>query len=1076
MEISLIDKITNRENLYWAWEKAKYFYKPGDVWFDEIELAGFEANLEEELNSIINDIIFGNYQLESFKPVGFPKSGIDENGNLKTRQTFWISVRDQITWIAVINIIGPLLDERMPFWSYGNRLHISVFYDEDENQNKSIRFGHYRNTSKHLLRKWNQSWPMFRKHIALTIKKMCGQPMDDREKEDEGINEQIKLKQLHCGYLDQGFWTSKVSNDLYWASIDFERFYPSAKIKTVRENIIKYLPADQVDNSFVKLLHSLTDFKIDKSGWNNKELKDSIQIETDYFDNIPTGLFASHFLANVLLLDTDLKAHELIVTNKNIAHFRFVDDHIILSHSFEDLVNWISWYKKELDNHSTGAIINFNKTEPSALRDYLTSLEYNNNNLDGELEAAKTSCKLDPEYPSPLMTQTLNKISKINETEFDLLDNDDKDRFIADLEHLLLAEFNDQEVRKDTRLSFAATILTRLVPRIIFNNSVIIDAESRLANLSYDLVLKNKKKIINAEDEAILVNSIEGLKHEIDSLRKSENLKYEALYKKTYKILLKVIYENFDKIRLWNRALEFCYNTGYNGLDDLVALIDKIRRENKASKLTLIFLKSFILQVLSNLALRSVKNMIDNYSSNFIKHNSEYFLNHLRKPEFGDKLKESDGKFYHTKAVILFEKTLDVVRFTLTKKEEINFKDSVLKNNEIETNVFDKFSSRESSWIWWFNSKLALDFYSPTKVWLKSIGDIDFESPIDVSLAYLYPKAISPAIFARLEKYINNEGWIFDLIQGNASFSSEDLRRFEKVKTVLSKIESNKKQITLYEWNNWLDKLDIILHRQYFDKNQGYYDTRLSEWTSLEIVRQITNLLISKISERPMVFESTEEEDIRESIFKLIHPNNYLIPDSWISETSNNISWQDWERTTLENSIQFNIEDKFILDNRYSITILDPYGEEDIEGSIVLGLGALLTCLLSRDFNLPAYWNANGHQRAWLYLIHTKLKLSHISSLTKQLLDSVFSKRNRETVLLNLFFPTKEYEFSEDTAIDPPQIVTLKDLHSFIVASQAILKKYRLNVQDNLPRQLIPVSFKQLTKQFQPFDDEEERE
>ena len=92
------------------------------------------------------------------------------------------------------------------------------------------------------------------------------------------------------------------------------------------------------------------------------------------------------------------------------------------------------------------------------------------------------------------------------------------------------------------------------------------------------------------------------------------------------------------------------------------------------------------------------------------------------------------------------------------------------------------------------------------------------------------------------------------------------------------------------------------------------------------------------------------------------------------------------------------------------------------------------------------------------------------------MLDSVFSKRNKETVLLNLFFPSKEYEFSEDTAIDPPLINTLKELDIFITASQNILKKYRLNVQDNLPRQLIPVSFKQLTKQFQPFEDEEQSE
>jgi len=144
--------------------------------------------------------------------------------------------------------------------------------------------------------------------------------------------------------------------------------------------------------------------------------------------------------------------------------------------------------------------------------------------------------------------------------------------------------------------------------------------------------------------------------------------------------------------------------------------------------------------------------------------------------------------------------------------------------------------------------------------------------------------------------------------------------------------------------------------------------------------------------------------------------------------------------------------------------------------STILGIGALLACLLSRDFGLPAYWNTDGHQRAWLNLIYTKLKTSHISSLTKQLLDSIFSKRNKETDLLNLFFPEKEYEFFEDTLIDPPKIITLKNLSDFIVASQKVLKSYRLNIQDNLPRQLIPVSLKQLTQQYQPYKDEEDQQ
>ncbi|MFQ5456283.1 MAG: hypothetical protein ACE5EA_08795, partial [Nitrospirota bacterium] len=126
-----IQKITNLENLHWAWQKAKFFYKPGDTWFNEVEVLKFEANLNNELNKIKEQIENNNYEMSPIRPIAFPKSKDKDNDKPRTRQTFYISVRDQVTWLAVTNIIGPILDYKMPFWSYGNRLFISVFYEEN---------------------------------------------------------------------------------------------------------------------------------------------------------------------------------------------------------------------------------------------------------------------------------------------------------------------------------------------------------------------------------------------------------------------------------------------------------------------------------------------------------------------------------------------------------------------------------------------------------------------------------------------------------------------------------------------------------------------------------------------------------------------------------------------------------------------------------------------------------------------------------------------------------------------------------------------------------------------------------
>jgi len=77
---SILTKIADFNNLYWAWEKAKNTYRPGDIWFNELEVAAFEANIAEELACISRDILSGNFNLGYISPVPFPKG---KNGGSK---------------------------------------------------------------------------------------------------------------------------------------------------------------------------------------------------------------------------------------------------------------------------------------------------------------------------------------------------------------------------------------------------------------------------------------------------------------------------------------------------------------------------------------------------------------------------------------------------------------------------------------------------------------------------------------------------------------------------------------------------------------------------------------------------------------------------------------------------------------------------------------------------------------------------------------------------------------------------------------------------------------------------------
>ena len=158
---SIIEKIIELENLHWAWEKVKYFYNEDNFWCDELEIVTFQANYEEELKDIRNKIKNGTYKLNQLKPIFFPKK------ELENRQMFWVSLKDQLVWLAVMNIIGKYYDKQMPYWSYGNRLYISIFPNKEESTSEKIVWGYgpYRNTTKRVYRSFGQSWPRFRKDI-----------------------------------------------------------------------------------------------------------------------------------------------------------------------------------------------------------------------------------------------------------------------------------------------------------------------------------------------------------------------------------------------------------------------------------------------------------------------------------------------------------------------------------------------------------------------------------------------------------------------------------------------------------------------------------------------------------------------------------------------------------------------------------------------------------------------------------------------------------------------------------------------------------------------------------------------
>lgn len=82
---------------------------------------------------------------------------------------------------------------------------------------------------------------------------------------------------------------------------------------------------------------------------------------------------------------------------------------------------------------------------------------------DKEIEEKMKKASLDPFYPSPLMTETLQKVSELSGLNLDLLSDKEFDMVFKDLQMLMVADIPEQEIKKNTRVSFACSMLTRMV-------------------------------------------------------------------------------------------------------------------------------------------------------------------------------------------------------------------------------------------------------------------------------------------------------------------------------------------------------------------------------------------------------------------------------------------------------------------------------------------------------------------------------------------------------------------------------------------------------------------------------------
>lgn len=1093
-----LEDISNIENLYWAWEKVRNFFKPGEIWFDEFEVAEFELNLHENLTRISEDIKSGAFQLSKIKPIAFPK-GPDENNNKpRVRQYFWIQIKDQVAWMAIVNLIGPILDYKMPYWSYGNRLHLPVWYEEEEGE-KQIKFGWYRNTSSNTYRKWNQSWPMYRRHISITIKHMSKTKVwEEKEREAIELNEKIP-KYLKVKYLEEDFWSNnKRRKDVYWASIDLKKFYPSISNQIISQNIKQYV---SINNSVLDLIHDMLVFRIDTAEWTNTDFEDENIFHIDDTTNyraLPTGLFVAGFLSNVSLLKIDRSLSSKIDQLRNIAHFRFVDDHVFVANDFDHLLDWIRNYIILIEKSKLGITLNKNKIEPTKLAKLISSDEkvpQSSKDIKkenpGEYKEAKKESIIDPVFQSPLMTATLKKISNIAQTDFHIMSDDEFSILLSDVEHLLLSDFADHEVKKDTRLSFAARMLSLLAPLNKIDQKELIKSQRKkvLITSQIEKLNKEKKKYkVSSREYKSIKKQLDEFSTEreevltlLKDLANKQSQHLNNYLKHNSRVFQKIIKESPDKIKLWLRFIEYCQKIGD---DNFIVVFEWLDEVGDCHDYSRIYLRAVLLQILSRQLIKSYRVLSNTYCTEEQKTVSVTFINSIYKfTTIKRALKNNHGKKYYLTSSELYFKTIlsSVYYLLIYNQEQPYLKHFSLDNYQKLVDRFDlpnwhsecrsyfkNFPYSIPSGVWLLSKTFPhKEITMPNMMWKFWIKSADLNCSMSWKLISLYPKYIPKRILKEIKSFnggkalLDNQGWLIELKE-NENYKVLDLSQ---------KVRHKKNEyIDLLEWAD-------LTNRELQDKPDIYrYDPRYSEWTSLEIIKQIARLLKDKVEIIKLIDRNNEEELFSNnySPYYSVHPGNYLIIESSLKKSwdYNNITptWEGWKNFTENGKsfVKLCSERNIISDNRYTPTFFDVTGELHRHRSLLYGLGILLVGLLSRNFSFHPRFNLPGIHNQKTNFVLSKLRDIPISTLTINILRGVFSRRHWEEPFIKVNQNDLKGLVS-DKNFDPPIINNLDSLISKIDIAQQILESYQLSVQNHKPRHLIPVDLFQLTKNNNPY-------
>ncbi len=1020
---NIFETICSRENLILAWRRVENSYHHGDVWFDELELSAYKFNLLNNLEKLSEKMKTGTYQMRPIKPAPYPKGkkvvkddGENELEELRVRQSFCIYVEDQVVWMAVYGVLGPYFEEDMPAWSYGNRLFLNTWKDEKGNWINGV----YRTTSKNFYRKWTQGWPLYRHQLAACIKRkafpgekdedVCDDSQLETIAENEAqVNSAFKVPYLEKDYFPKDSYHPK----LFYMSIDLEKFYPSVKMDRIKTILLNSFPLN--NPYFTALIVAITKFDVTYDGFEGQPFSDEELAEMDLykdvvFDGLPTGLLVAGALANLYLLEIDQKVEErLRKDNKHhILHFRYVDDHLFLSENEEKLIEWKVWYIQELNK--IGLNVNAAKTDTEPI-------------------------ELDSQYPTPLLTQTLHKISEIAKMPLDLLSTNEFSMVYRDLQMLLVTDFPEQEIKKGTRTSFACTMLSRLTSDINVDYDKIHQLRQKWLEFVSGKKLKDKvtEKMLRSLiftkgddypetlDQPVLdvienegKNIYESIRNAIGNSRKE----IRKIEEKIFHLLVYSVKEIPDKPKMWLRILDFCIFHLPDKIQTIYLILAKINKDNSIHPLGYEYIVSVMDIHLALQVLRAISRLsMNRYKDPYRKILDELFLAQYEKI--------SDG--YRGIHHYLYEDAkflVDRVKISLKKYQK-----NAEGNSYLDDCNYHDMDLDSSFWILWhierFNrNKPRPDLFVPNCL-IENLNKADITSEYFVQLLFTCIPQVplskfGKQDFAKVKLTEQQQENLFLSVWGQNSLN-EVVRSFALPKQKMSKSDN---KISLLQWIKEVRKIE--------EKEDNILGNALcSEYCATRIMKSIIKYYCDNI-------------ECIETI--PLHPASILIGREECLKLKD---WDSW--LSPQKKIEISVQVSF-LDTMYRYPSFSSNDYFPMIGAIY-GLGIIFLQLLTKEYSLPWVFNRPEYGYEWQSVLYRLLEKGKVSSHNYDIISACLSLENRETIKLKSILNGVTCA----QKVNDAKIETLEELLKEIEASLAELRENQISVAHHETRQLVMI-------------------